>query len=285
MESEVDEASRGLFVQVPLVVLHDRSVSHAAKLAYARLLLYAGRDGLCNPAQETLAAEVCLRPRQVRTVLSELKARGWITWKRTRTSCWYEITGPVPDRQKTADQIGRKLPVRAAENCRSDRQKTAYKKIIEKNREKKTPKRTTAYASVKPPMRSQVPVSECLPSGWTDVDVLNLQEQLAAIMDGDQPPVDLTEWILHDLARKHSLSANEVRDALQAAWHRNHRKSPRKWNWFREILRIAFVPGYAARLPEAPATGCSALERETFQEMTEAIELVGAEAGSGIRQG
>ena len=152
----------------------------------------------------------------------------------------------------------------------------------------RTEKRISDDASGRAPMRSRSPelsVSQSLPAGWTDVDVLNLQEQLAAIMDGDQPPVDLTEWILHDLARKYSLSANNVRDALQAAWHRNRRKAPRKWNWFREIMRIAFVPGYAARLPEAPATGCSELDRETFQEMTEAIELVGAEAGNGIREG
>ena len=152
----------------------------------------------------------------------------------------------------------------------------------------RTHKRISDDASGKAPMRSRSPelsVSQSLPAGWTDVDVLNLQQQLAAIMDGDQAPANLTEWILHDLARKHSLSAKEIHDALQAAWHRNRRKAPRNWNWFREVLRVAFVPGYAARLPEAPATGCSALGRETFQEMTEAIELVGAEAGNGIREG
>ena len=137
-------------------------------------------------------------------------------------------------------------------------------------------------ASRKAPMRSPFPelsVSQSLPAGWTDVDVLNLQEQLVAIMDGDQAPANLTEWILHDLAQKHSLSANEIRDALQAAWHRNRRKAPRNWNWFREVLRVAFVPGYAARLPEAPAvTGRSELDRETFRKMTEAIELVARSA-------
>jgi hypothetical protein len=114
--SEVKETDRGLFVQIPLEVLHDRTVSHAAKLAYARLLLYAGRNGQCNPAQETLAAEVCLSSRQLRTVLSELRARGWIDWKRTRTSCRYDITGPVPDRKKTAGEIGSFPPVRSEEN-------------------------------------------------------------------------------------------------------------------------------------------------------------------------
>ena len=57
--SETKKEPEALFVQIPgPEVLHDPVVSHAAKLAYGRLLLYAGRDGRCNPAQETLAAEV-----------------------------------------------------------------------------------------------------------------------------------------------------------------------------------------------------------------------------------
>jgi hypothetical protein len=255
MESEVSEASRGLFVQIPLVVLHDPDVSHAAKLAYARLLLYAGRDGLCNPAQETLAAEVCLSSRQVRTVLSELKARGWITWKRTRTSCWYEITGPVPDRKKTADlnmpdrkktagEIGRFPPVRSEENF-------LQKDLRKEQRKESVKKRTPAYASGKPPMRSQFPVSEDLPFEWTDMDVFNLQEQIGAFMDGEQPPANLTIWIL-DLAREYGLSANDVHGGLQAAWRRNgapgRKNAPRDWNFFYEVLRNAFIPGYEARV-------------------------------------
>jgi hypothetical protein len=112
-----------LFIQIPMEVVSDPSVSHAAKLVYGRLLLYRGRDGRCNPAHHTLAAEVCIRRRQVKNVLDELKARGWITWTRTRNSCFYTICGPVPDRQKIAHldnpdrqeiapQIGNKLPIK-----------------------------------------------------------------------------------------------------------------------------------------------------------------------------
>src|SRR5450755_95050 len=125
-EQKHERDGSGLFVQIPFEVLHDLAVSHAAKLTYGRLLFYAGRDGRCNPAQETLAAEVCLSDRQIRNVLKELHARGWITWKRTRTSCSYDITGPVPerketsdldmrDRKKTSGEIGNLLPVRSEE--------------------------------------------------------------------------------------------------------------------------------------------------------------------------
>ena len=120
--SEAKQSGGSLFVLLPLEVLHDPTISHAAKLTYARLGFYAGRDGRCNPSHETLGAEVCLKPRQVRTVLNELKGRGWLTWKRTRSSCWYTVSGPIPDRQKTATldtESGRKVPIRSAENCHS----------------------------------------------------------------------------------------------------------------------------------------------------------------------
>jgi hypothetical protein len=106
MEHETGDKDTRLYAQIPLAVMHDHGVSPAAKLTYARLLLYAGRNGLCNPAQETLAGEVCLSSRQLRTVLSELKRRGWISWKRTRTSSWYMITGPLPDRKNTSALAG-----------------------------------------------------------------------------------------------------------------------------------------------------------------------------------
>jgi hypothetical protein len=115
-----------------------------------------------------------------------------------------------------------------------------------------TEKRTSGDASVKAPMRSRLSRSEDLPANWTELDVSNLQEQLASFMDGDQPPADLTAWILHDLARKYSLSANEIRDGLQAAWHRNgapgRKNAPREWKWFYSVLRNAFIPGYEARV-------------------------------------
>jgi hypothetical protein len=152
----------------------------------------------------------------------------------------------------------------------------------------RTEKRISGDAPEKAPARSRLSRFG-LPVNWTDADVVSLQQQLSAFMDGDQPPADLTEWILHDLARRYSLSASDICGALQAAWRRDgapgKKNAPRQWEWFYEVLRRAFVPGYAARLPEAPATGCSALDRETFQEMTEAIELIGAEAGNGIPEG
>jgi hypothetical protein len=115
------------FVVIPYAVFVDPNLSHAAKLTYGRLKLYAGEDGRAFPKHETLASEVCLRDRQLRTVLSELQAAGWIEWRRARFNCAYTVfsdrqktaTLNDQDRRKTASQSGGKLPIRSAENCHS----------------------------------------------------------------------------------------------------------------------------------------------------------------------
>ena len=75
-------------------------------------------------------------------------------------------------------------------------------------------------------------------------------------MEGDEPPQKLMNWII-DFGAERNLKASDIHQALDAAWKRNARpgekNAPRDWNWFYETLRNAFVPGYAARLPEAPA--------------------------------
>jgi hypothetical protein len=104
------------FIIVPMNVLRDSIIGPAAKLLYGRLRLYAGKDGRAYPKHETLASEVCLAERQVRYLLMELKAAGWIDWTRTRTSCVYTI---YPDRQKSADQARQDVADLSAEKCRS----------------------------------------------------------------------------------------------------------------------------------------------------------------------
>lgn len=91
---------------------------------------------------------------------------------------------------------------------------------------------------------------------WTGLDVAKMQEWLGAFMDGEKPPPKLVSWII-DLATEYSLRASDISEALDAAWKRGaapgQKNAPRSWNWFYEVLRGAFIPGYAARLPEAPA--------------------------------
>jgi hypothetical protein len=69
-----------LFVSalVPNWLLRRSEVSQGAKLCYARLAQYAGRDGQCFPKQSTLADELGVGERMVRGYLGELTKFGLI---------------------------------------------------------------------------------------------------------------------------------------------------------------------------------------------------------------
>jgi hypothetical protein len=53
----------GIFI--PDGMVRSTIISAGAKLTYGRLLRYAGQDGKCYPAVETLAAEIGVSDRQV----------------------------------------------------------------------------------------------------------------------------------------------------------------------------------------------------------------------------
>ena len=60
----------GIFI--PEALVRCVVVSPGAKIAYGRLVRYAGEDGACHPRQETLAREIGVSDRQVRSYLQEL---------------------------------------------------------------------------------------------------------------------------------------------------------------------------------------------------------------------
>jgi hypothetical protein len=61
----------GIFI--PEALVRSGLVSAGAKLAYGRLARYAGQDGMCFPAVDTLAEEVGVCGRQVQKYLAELE--------------------------------------------------------------------------------------------------------------------------------------------------------------------------------------------------------------------
>ena len=69
------------FTMVPNHVLVSSKVSPGAKLAYAMLLKYAWEKDFCYPGQETLAKEMGVSDRSVRTYLQELEAEKFISIK------------------------------------------------------------------------------------------------------------------------------------------------------------------------------------------------------------
>jgi DNA-binding Lrp family transcriptional regulator len=63
---------------LPNWLLKQEKTSPGAKLCYARLCQFSGRDGECFPAQATLATEIGAGERQIRRYLSELEDQGLI---------------------------------------------------------------------------------------------------------------------------------------------------------------------------------------------------------------
>src|SRR5690242_3185637 len=98
---------------LPTWLLQRRELSPGAKLVYARLARYAGKRGVAYPRQSTLAEEIGLRERQVRTYLLELRKIGLIEARKSGTgkpSRYSFLThlwmagGEIRDRQDAAGQ-------------------------------------------------------------------------------------------------------------------------------------------------------------------------------------
>src|SRR5262249_29992952 len=90
-EHQQNKAGGIRFVQVPYDVYTDPDLTSTEKLVIGRLILFAGKDGRCYPSHETLAAELRLKPRQVRNLMASLKQKGWIAWRRTGKSNAYVL--------------------------------------------------------------------------------------------------------------------------------------------------------------------------------------------------
>ena len=70
----------GLFngIHIPEALVRCKDLSPGAKISYGRLARYAGQDGACHPRQQTLADELGVSGRQVRTYLGELIQHGFL---------------------------------------------------------------------------------------------------------------------------------------------------------------------------------------------------------------
>lgn len=94
------------FTQVPNFILASRELSGSAKLAFSMLLSYAWQNDYCFPGQETLAGDLGVTDRSIRSHLKELEAQGLLTIRRRgqgKTNI-YELSltskGIRPDRKR-----------------------------------------------------------------------------------------------------------------------------------------------------------------------------------------
>jgi len=100
-------------VFIPEALVRCRDLSPGAKLAYGRLVRYAGQDGACYPRQETLANELGVSDRQVRTYIQELIRYGLLRTIRTGLQApnnyiflWHAVFSGT-DRSGSAGQSGK----------------------------------------------------------------------------------------------------------------------------------------------------------------------------------
>jgi len=280
----------GIFI--PDVMVRSTSISPGAKLTYARLTRYAGQDGKCYPAVETLATEIALSARQAQRYLAELEREHLVRritryCGRAQTSNGFEFLWHEMFQDRPVDRGGAGVtaevtavaPHGVTDSSPHPVTDPSPKEshIEESHFEEKHRQADSRHASPKngegsrsssvrcgnlnedSSLRSEAPAriagEEAKPKPiWTDSEVTELSNWLAAFMDGEQPPANLLSWII-TLAERYRLSAADIHRALNAAWNRNARPGrknrPHIWNWFYEVLRTAFLPGYAARLPEA----------------------------------
>jgi hypothetical protein len=77
-----DKLSGRGFTQIPNHVLEDARLSFGARITYAMLLRYAWHHNFCFPGQDTLAKDMGTTDRQIRNLLTELKALGYLEIKR-----------------------------------------------------------------------------------------------------------------------------------------------------------------------------------------------------------
>lgn len=77
----LNKALKHGFTQLPNYVLKDKKLSFGARLAYAVLLSYAWQQDSCFPGQSRMAQDLGTTDRSIRTFLTELKDRRYITWK------------------------------------------------------------------------------------------------------------------------------------------------------------------------------------------------------------
>jgi hypothetical protein len=96
---------------VPNALMKYPHLSPSAKLLWARLAQYAGENGHCYPSQMTLAEELGITDRHVRTLIKELEAGGFIEAERTpkdklmgRNARYFFLWHPIFEEEKVAPE-------------------------------------------------------------------------------------------------------------------------------------------------------------------------------------
>lgn len=72
----------GIYIPESIVMLHNKTLSYGAKIAFGRLCRYAGKEDVAYPKLETLASEIGCSKRQAGNFIKELRKLGFIEVER-----------------------------------------------------------------------------------------------------------------------------------------------------------------------------------------------------------
>ena len=136
------------FAPIPNWLLCRPEVSFGAKATYARVIQFADKDGVAWPSQETLAKELGIKTRQVKTYIQELVRFSLIVACLTgmpASNSYYFLYHPwmdesaQQDRQSSTPQDGQSSAQQDGQSsAQQDGQSSALNKNKEKNKEKNT---------------------------------------------------------------------------------------------------------------------------------------------------
>lgn len=130
------------FAPVPLSVLYDDSLRNLDKLIFGRLILYAGRNGKCCPAHETLASRFHVTVRCVIGSMYRLRKEDYISWTRTGRTNYYTINFEKLRRESVDIGARRSDPIRTNVHIRSEQeciQKEASSDVKKEKKEQQRP--------------------------------------------------------------------------------------------------------------------------------------------------
>lgn len=157
----------GGFTQIPTKVLRNADLSTGARLAYALLLSYAWQEDFCFPAQDKLAKDLGMTDRHIRRHLTELREKGYITWKQrglNRPNIYYILeidpakpAPPLSDKENSNEHADR-TPVSAP-----DRTSTSDQDRTPVSAQERTP--VSAYKDSQKNTQSNVNVTHKSPLG------------------------------------------------------------------------------------------------------------------------
>jgi hypothetical protein len=295
----------GLFngLWVPEALARCRWLSIGAKLAWARLARYAGRDGRCFPTMKTLGEEIGVGERQAQKYVAELERHQLVRrvsryLGRAQTSNGFEFLWHELFEEGVNDRSGGRVNDSSGDgvNDSSPKENQSEESQFE---ETTTIKRIPGDASQKPRsaasssmMFEQQPQSEPpkadadqpafgdpnLPTvqnpvkGWTKTELTKVRNRIVLFW-GREPEADFEVSVM---LRARGASAAAVCDLLDQKFANKKlraggRNAPRSQNWFLTVIENEFTPGH---LPEPPSPIGSDKQRSDEEILSRGIEAI-----------